>query len=79
VRQDRSPDDPTPCPARGRRRLCNSRDLKRSRKHAALDVCPGRQRLLDPDHEAFVEWFVAYWRQRGAQVLAGQTIEQPDA
>jgi hypothetical protein len=29
--------------------------------------------LLDPDHEAFVEWFVAYWRRHGAQLFAGQT------
>jgi hypothetical protein len=32
-------------------------------------VCPQRQRLPDPDHEAFVEWFVAYWRSRGAQLF----------
>jgi hypothetical protein len=31
------------------------------------DICPQRRRLPDPDHEAFVEWFVAYWRSRGAQ------------
>lgn len=33
------------------------------------DVCPARQRLLDPDHEAFVEWFVAYWRRHGTQLF----------
>ena len=42
-------------------------------------MCPKRQRLRDPDHEAFVDWFVTYWRQRGAQFLAGQTIEKGDA
>jgi hypothetical protein len=42
-------------------------------------MCPKRQRLLDPDHEAFVDWFVTYWRQRGARLLAGQTIEKGDA
>jgi hypothetical protein len=26
--------------------------------------------LLDPEHEAFVEWFVAYWRRRGARLFA---------
>jgi hypothetical protein len=25
-----------------------------------------------PDHEAFVEWFVAYWRRRGAQLFTDQ-------
>lgn len=62
-----------------RRRPAGARGLERPRKHPGRDLCPRRQRLLDPDHEAFVDWFVAYWRQRGAQVLTGQTMEQPDA
>jgi hypothetical protein len=80
MRQDQSAEDPTRCPARGRRRRpSNARGLARSHQHPARDVCPRRQRLLEPDHEAFVDWFVAYWRQRGARVVAGQTIEQADA
>jgi hypothetical protein len=39
-------------------------------------VCPQRQRLLDPDHEAFVDWFVVYWRRHGAQLFTGQTTEK---
>jgi hypothetical protein len=41
----------------------------------ARDLCPRRARLLDPDHEAFAEWFVAYWRQRGAELFSDQTEE----
>jgi hypothetical protein len=29
--------------------------------------------LLDPDHEAFVDWFVTYWRHHGTQLFAGET------
>jgi hypothetical protein len=32
--------------------------------------------LLDPDHEAFVDWFVAYWRRHGAQLLASDTADK---
>jgi hypothetical protein len=39
-------------------------------------MCPERQRLLDPDHEAFVEWFVSYWRGNGAQLFASQTTSK---
>jgi hypothetical protein len=73
MRQDRSPGGPTTCPAPGRRRPGSARGLARSRQRQPRDLCPRRQRLLDPDHEAFVEWFVAYWRCHGAQLFAGQT------
>lgn len=42
------------------------------------DVCPQRRRLPDPDHEAFVEWFVAYWRSRGAELFTTEK-EAPSA
>jgi hypothetical protein len=34
------------------------------------DTCAARPRLLDLEHEAFVEWFVAYWRRRGDRLFA---------
>jgi hypothetical protein len=43
------------------------------------DVCPARQRLLDPDHEAFVEWFVAYWRRHGGQLFATDQANEKEA
>lgn len=43
------------------------RRVRRSGSRQARDVCPQRRRLPDPDHEAFVEWFVAYWRSRDTQ------------
>jgi hypothetical protein len=39
-------------------------------------VCPQRRRLPDPDHEAFVDWFVTYWRRHGAQLFTSQTTEK---
>jgi hypothetical protein len=77
--KDRFPENPMPCRAPGRRRSGSARGLIRSRQRPARDVCPRHQRLLDPDHEAFVDWFVAYWRQRGAQLSASQTIQKGDA
>lgn len=63
------------CPAASRRRTVVSRRAERSLMRPARDVCPRRARLLDPDHEAFAEWFVAYWRQRGAELFSDQTEE----
>jgi hypothetical protein len=42
-------------------------------------VCPQRRRLPNPDHEAFVDWFVLYWRQRGARLFAGQPADEKEA
>jgi len=56
------------CGTAGRRRSANQRQGA-CRGRQPRDVCPQRQRLPDPDHEAFVEWFVAYWRSRGAQLF----------
>jgi hypothetical protein len=66
-------------PSPGRRHAVQAHPSTRSRQRRSRDMCPKRQRLLDPDHEAFVDWFVTYWRQRGARLLAGQTIEKGDA
>ncbi len=63
------------CPAASRRRTAVSRRGERSLMRPARDICPRRARLLDPDHEAFAEWFVAYWRQRGAELFSDQTEE----
>jgi hypothetical protein len=41
-------------------------------------VCPQRRRLPNADHEAFVDWFVLYWRQRGAQLFAGQLTDESE-
>jgi hypothetical protein len=45
------------------------------RRHAR-SACSQRRGLADPDHEAFVEWFVAYWRRRGSDLFADQSITQ---
>jgi len=50
-----------------------------SRRRQPRDVCPARQRLLDPDHEAFVEWFVAYWRRHGAQLFLTDHANEKEA
>lgn len=63
------------CRASGRRRTASSRRSERPCLRPPRDVCPRRARLLDPDHEAFAEWFVAYWRQRGAELFSDQTEE----
>jgi hypothetical protein len=52
--------------------LANRRPSKRQPR----DVCPQRRRLPDPDHEAFVDWFVTYWRRHGAQLFTGETTEK---
>ena len=76
MRQDRSPKDPTPCPAPGRSRRGNMCLDVRPRQRQPRDLCPQQRRLLDPDHEAFVDWFVTYWRRHGAQLFAGQPTEK---
>jgi hypothetical protein len=63
------------CRTAGRRRAVNQRQSA-SRGRQPRDVCPQRQRLPDPDHEAFVEWFVAYWRRRGAQLFTDQDTRE---
>jgi hypothetical protein len=60
------------CRATGRRRPASQR-ASTIPGRPSRDVCPRRRRMLDPDHEAFVEWFVAYWRRRGAQLFASTT------
>jgi hypothetical protein len=42
---------------------------RRTGSRQARDVCPQHRRLPDPDHEAFVGWFVAYWRTGGTQLF----------
>jgi len=59
------------CRTAGRRRAANQHQSA-GRGRQPRDLCPQRQRLPDPDHEAFVEWFVAYWRRRGAQLFTDQ-------
>lgn len=63
------------CAATGRRRTATKRAAT-TRKSRSRDTCPERQRLLDPDHEAFVDWFVTYWRRNGAHLFAGQTTSK---
>jgi hypothetical protein len=63
---------PSACPAPGRRRAANTSQSPIRRQARTRDACPQRPRLLDPDHEAFVDWFVLYWRRRGAQLFANQ-------
>jgi hypothetical protein len=64
------------CPAPGRRRAASTRGNQRSRQRQPRDVCPQRRRLPDPEHEAFVDWFVVYWRRHGAQLVTHQTTEK---
>ena len=50
---------------------------RRAGLRQARDVCPRHRRLPDPEHEAFVEWFVAYWRNGGAQLFTTTEKEAP--
>jgi hypothetical protein len=59
------------CQAPSRRRAANKR-TSTARQSRSRDTCPERQRLLDPDHEAFVDWFVTYWRRNGAQLFTNE-------
>jgi len=63
------PSQQAACAAPGRRRATTKR-ASTGRQPRSRDTCPERQRLLDPDHDAFVDWFVAYWRHNGAQLFA---------
>jgi hypothetical protein len=63
-------------PAPGRRRAAPARAHARSRQQRSRDICPDRPRLLDPDHEAFVDWFVTYWRSHGEQLFATDTVSK---
>jgi hypothetical protein len=69
------PSQQAACAATGRHRAATKR-ASTARQSRSRDTCPERQRLLDPDHEAFVDWFVTYWRRNGAQLFAGQTTSK---
>jgi hypothetical protein len=60
------------CGAPGRRRAV-TKHTRAARQSRPRNTCPKRQRLLDPDHEAFVDWFVSYWHHSGAQLFASET------
>lgn len=60
------------CQTPGRQRYGTHRNTP-LRRHTR-SACSQRRRLPDPDHEAFVEWFVAYWRRRGSDVFADQFV-----
>lgn len=64
------------CLTAGRRRAATANRAHRSRIRQARDLCPPHRRLPDPDHEAFVEWFVAYWLRSGADLFADQSRTQ---
>jgi hypothetical protein len=67
------------CRAPSRRRAASKRASTRARQPRSRDTCPERQRLLDPDHEAFVDWFVSYWRGNGAQLFAADQPTSKEA
>jgi hypothetical protein len=69
---DDQPSQQEACRAPSRRRAATRR-TSTARQSRSRDTCPERRRLLDPDHEAFVDWFVSYWRRSGAQLFAGET------
>jgi hypothetical protein len=69
------PNQQAACRTPSRRRAATRR-TRTSRQSRSRDTCPERQRLPDPDHEAFVDWFVTYWRHNGAQLLASQTTSK---
>jgi hypothetical protein len=70
--EEQSNTPPKACPAPGRRH----RVTARSHRARSRDTCPGRRRLADPEHEAFVEWFVQYWRRRGTELFAAQNTSE---
>jgi hypothetical protein len=73
---ENQPNQQAACATTGRHRASTKRASARSSQRRSRDTCPERQRLLDPDHEAFVDWFVTYWRRSGAQLFAGQTASK---
>jgi hypothetical protein len=60
--------EPTACTTQGRRRT-KPKHGAGPRTRGSRDGCPEQRRLPDPDHEAFVAWFVAYWQGHGAQLI----------
>ena len=60
------------CTTAGRQRPRNTRRPRQPQRRTR-SACPPLRRLPDPDHEAFVEWFVAYWRRSGAHLFADQS------
>lgn len=60
---------PTAYPVPGRR---HHHRAARARRPRSRDTCPRRRRLADPEHEAFVDWFVQYWHRHGTELFAAQ-------
>jgi hypothetical protein len=73
--EDQPNTNPQACPTPGRRRAAPARASTRSLPARSRDACPARPRLLEPEHEAFVDWFVPYWRRHGAQLFASHATE----
>lgn len=74
------PNPPTrECSTRSRHQPASTRASLRARQERSRDACPERARMLDPEHEAFVAWFVLYWRSHGAQLLARRTTTGKEA
>jgi len=48
-------------------------DLRSSRNRGRR---PEPALVLPPDHEAFVDWFVSYWRRRGAYLFAERAPDE---
>jgi len=69
------PTAPGECRKPGRRRSAPARASSASRQPRSRDTCPERPRLLNPEHEAFVDWFVTYWRSNGAQLFESTSKE----
>jgi hypothetical protein len=63
------------CQTPGRQRPGSTRRHKPLQRHAR-SACSQRRRLADPDHEAFVEWFVAYWRRRGSDLFVDPSVTE---
>jgi hypothetical protein len=59
--------------ARSRRPGQPSAPTRRT-KRRATSICRQERQLANPDHEAFVAWFVAYWRRRGSDLFADHTL-----
>jgi hypothetical protein len=68
------------CEARNRAdRTAHATKGLRSRPRSALignRQCSPPTRVLSPDHEAFVNWFVAYWRCRGSRVFSKRASDE---
>jgi hypothetical protein len=67
------------CSARDRRQPAKARASLRARQQRSRDACPARTRMLDPEHEAFVAWFVLYWRSHGARLLTSKPTTGKEA